>query len=142
MNNLISFKQRYTTLSSTTFIASGGIQIRPSRYFEHITNQIIRKLPASELPEEFKVEFRFPTQTIQFNMLNDDQMDLIVEIAKVWVAKIRTMVEAGGKTEYEQTISYPNVGFLDPEKAIVQIYIHYRIDREFNGERVTVNPIK
>ena len=75
-------------------------------------------------------------------MLSDDQVDILVEIAKVWVTKIRSMVEANGKPEHQQTISYPDVGFLDPEKAIVQIYIEYDLQCGFNGPRVDVIPIK
>ena len=65
--------------------------MRPSRYLEHISGLIKEHFPESELPDEYRVEFKLTSQAIQFNMLADDQVGLLVEIAKEWVNKIQDM---------------------------------------------------
>jgi hypothetical protein len=94
--------------------------------------------PESELPDEFRLEFKLTSQAVQFNMLVDDQVGLLVEIAKEWVNKIRDMVTASDMIDYEKILTYPDIGIFQKEKVIVLIKFQYRVDGDFQGNRITI----
>jgi hypothetical protein len=105
---------------------------------EHLENIIQDSISESSIPSEFKVEFRLMPQAIQFNMLSDDQVKLIIEVVFEMIKKIQVMVVASGKMEYLYSMTYPFETQTDKEKAIVEIIIEYRDDAIFDGKRVII----
>ena len=115
--------------------------MRPERVFERIKTVITSILPESGLPPEFKVEFKIMPQTLQFDILADDQIKLIIEVVNEMLKKIHDMVDSSGKSEYSYSMTYPFETRTEQERAAVRIEIQYRKDGGFTGERIIISRV-
>ncbi len=117
----------------------GGMIIRPDRVFERIKNIITSTLPESEMPLEFKIDFQLMPQTLQFDMLDEKQTELIIEVVKEMVIRLHDMAVTSNTSELEYIMTYPFEARTEMEKAIVVIEFHYREDGAFTGERIVIS---
>lgn len=115
------------------------MNIRPGRYFEHLNGRIFELLPVTDVPAEFSVEFLVKEQTIQFNMLTDKDIELLVEGVKSSIKNIHDMVLTSIRPQYEEPVYFPFGRHMDRMRASVIIRIRYREDGSFEGPRINHN---
>ena len=112
--------------------------IRPERVKARIENGIMETINEKTIPPEFVLEFRIMPETIQFNMISDSELDIIVETVKTTLDNIAELAQRTGKTTYKDTMFFPFEKHIDRSRALLEIGIHYRADSEFTGKRVNV----
>ncbi len=93
------------------------------------------------LPPEFKIEFRILPQTLQFNMIDENQVKLIIAVITTMLKRIQEIVIMNDKNELEYVITYPFEATNDQAKAQVVIEIQYRRDATFLGKRILVTKV-
>jgi hypothetical protein len=93
------------------------------------------------LPPEFKIDFQIMPQTLQFNMLDENQVKLIIAVITTMLKRIQEIVITNDKKELEYIITYPFEASTDHDKAQVVIEIQYRRDATFLGKRIVVTKV-
>jgi hypothetical protein len=114
------------------------MKIKPDAVFAKIENTINEFMTEATLTPEFKVDFLVMPQTLQFNMVDENQIKLIIAVVTTMIKRIQEMVMASNKPETEYIMTYPFESRTETEKALVEIIIQYRRDARFIGKRVTV----
>lgn len=94
-----------------------------------------------ELPAEFGVEFEITEQGIQFNMLTDRDLELLIEGLKALIENINEMVTTSYKSHHDETVYFPFGQHMDKSRASVIIRIHYRQEADFIGPRIKITPV-
>jgi hypothetical protein len=77
-------------------------------------------------------------ETIQFNMIDDSELRIIIEAVNTTIDNLTELVLQSGKSTYKDTILFPFEKHIDRTKALLEIDIHYRADAGFTGKRVNV----
>ena len=114
------------------------MRIKPAAVFAKIENTINEYLTEASLAPEFRVEFIIMPQTIQFNLIDDDQMKLIIAVVTTMINRLKEMVLINNKTELRYSMLYPFDTPTEIENAQVIIDIHYRQDTKFADKRISV----
>ncbi len=114
------------------------MKIKPAVVFTKIEDTIKEFFSEAILPPEFRVDFIIMPQTLQFNMLDSDQVKLIIAVVTTMINRIKEMVLTSRKTDLKYSLTYPFETRTEQDKALVVIDIFYRQDAHFFGKRVTV----
>ena len=114
------------------------IWIRPERVYERLESLITESMNSEELAEEFSIEFRIMPQALQFNMIDDKDIELIIEGVRETIKHIQDMEMTTNKPQYEESLYFPFGKHTDKSRATMIININYQQDAGFLGSRVTV----
>ena len=115
------------------------MKIKPDAVFAMIENTINEFMTEATLAPEFKVDFEIMPQTLQFNMIDEDQIKLIIAVVTTMIKRVQEMVVTSNKSETVYKMTYPFESRTETEKALVTINILYQRDAAFIGKRVTVS---
>jgi hypothetical protein len=91
-----------------------------------------------ELQEEFSVEFQIMPQALQFNMIDDKDIELIIDGVKTTIQHVSEIVMTSNKAQHQELLYFPFGKHTDRSRATMIINIQYRRDAAFLGERVIV----
>lgn len=125
-----------------TNIAKMVMRIKPAAVFTKIENTINEYLTEASLAPEFRVEFIIMPQTIQFNLIDENQMKLIIAVVTTMINRLKEMVLTNNKTELRYSMLYPFDTPTEIDNAQVIIDIHYRQDTKFAEKRILVTLAK
>ena len=106
--------------------------------FSKIENIIHEHITEASILPEFKVEFTIMPQTLQFDMLNDEQLKQIMELTTTMIKRIQDMMMTNNKPEFQYSMAYPFQTQTEKNKALVIIDICYRRDGAFDGKRISI----
>ena len=95
-------------------------------------------LPIEDLPAEFAIEILIKEQTVQFNMLTNQDIELLIEGIRSSVKNIHEMVLTSNRPKYEEPVYFPFGRHMDRMRASVIIRIRYREDGSFEGPRILI----
>ena len=77
-------------------------------------------------------------RTLQFNMIDDVDVILIIEAIRILINNIQDMARSSNKSQYQETIYFPFGHHTDKTSASMIINITYRETADFVGSRVIV----
>ena len=117
------------------------IQIKPAVVYNRLEKAINDSLSASQLPPQFSVAFKIKQQTLQFNMIDEQDIKLIIEALKTTIEHIQNMVTAGNKPQHSESMYFPFGKHIDRTRATMIIDIHYKKIGDFMGPRIRVSQI-
>ena len=76
--------------------------------------------------------------TLQFNMINDKDIALIMEGLGTIVNNIKDQVNTTNKDQYEETIYFPFEKHTDKTRALLAINIKYNRSPDVTGDQVSI----
>ena len=117
----------------------GVIRIRPERVFARIQDELLESLGEKNLPNEFKIDFKIKDQTLQFNMIDDQDIGLIIEGVWTIIDNIQGMVAQSGKSEYKESVFFPFEKHTDRERAAMIIDFYFNSTGNFKSPRITIS---
>ncbi len=77
-------------------------------------------------------------QTLQFNMIDDKDIRLIIETIWTIIENIQDMVTSSNKSQYKESVYFPFGKHTDKDRALMIINIQYRESADLVGSRVIV----
>lgn len=114
------------------------MKIHPEAVFERIESQIREATTQLNHLSEFKFEFTIMQHTLQFNMINDKDIALIMEGLGTIVNNIKDQVNTTNKDLYEETIYFPFEKHTDKTRALMAISIKYNRSPDVTGDQISI----